>query len=213
MVISREIGRVCVPGTLDDYAIPVRNGEEHAQTAEGFWASAETTQLYVLGLEALPVLNTTIYEEQDAIMLEGGARYHQLATDIKWEYRTKGSRVWLPIEDSGLAYEVSEPVFHEAGEESWTETTLTLRNVPISWDGTNFRAVVSSNGTTKNTYDVATKAKSGLLTVLPRPIYLQQAKNTTVYVDQAGHIRGGGRFLQDAGTGPSSALAIPGEGL
>lgn len=26
-----------------------------------------------------------IYEEQDAIMLEGGARYHQLATDIKWE--------------------------------------------------------------------------------------------------------------------------------
>ncbi len=185
VVISREIGRVCVPGTLDDYAIPVRNGEEHAQTAEGFWASAETTQLYVLGLEALPVLNTTIYEEQDAIMLEGGARYHQLVTDIKWEYRTKGSRVWLPIEDSGLAYEVSEPVFHEAGEESWTETTLTLRNVPISWDGTNFRAVVSSNGTTKNTYDVATKAKSGLLTVLPRPIYLQQAKNTTVYVDQA----------------------------
>lgn len=86
VVISREIGRVCVPGTLDDYAIPVRNGEEHAQTAEGFWASAETTQLYVLGLEALPVLNTTIYEEQDAIMLEGGARYHQLVTDIKWEY-------------------------------------------------------------------------------------------------------------------------------
>lgn len=184
VVISREIGRVCVPGTLDDYTIPVRNGEEHAQTAEGFWASAETTQLYVLGLEALPVLNTTIYEEQDAIMLEGGARYHQLVTDIKWEYRVKGGRVWLPIEDSGLAYEISEPVFHEAGEDSWTETTLTLRNVPISWDGTNFRAVVSSNGTTKNTYDVATKAKSGLLTVLPRPIYLQQAKNTTVYVDQ-----------------------------
>ena len=27
VVISREIGRVCVPGTLDDNAIPVRNGE------------------------------------------------------------------------------------------------------------------------------------------------------------------------------------------
>ena len=67
VVISREIGRVCVPGTLDDYAIPVRNGEEHAQTAEGFWASAETTQLYVLGLEALPVLNTTILLSQSYI--------------------------------------------------------------------------------------------------------------------------------------------------
>lgn len=156
-------------------------GPIRTNVSAAFWQSCETTPLYLLGFTAQPVRNVTVYEDLDAVLVDGGINSASLVTDIVWQYSTDQGQTWNNLAGSALQYQVMPPVFHEAGDASWTETKLTVKKCLLSYSGYNFRAVFNQNGKTVNTYETGKEGFFGLLTVKERPAYVTQAFDQTVW--------------------------------
>lgn len=182
----------------------VEYGAIRVNVPASFWNTNETTPLYLIGMEALPVKDTTVYEEQTALMLEGGVVCPQSVTDIVWQFSDSNGKVWTNIEDGHFDFEVSEPVF-EKGEEATqnrTLTTLTIKNAKQYMDGTYFRAVFNcGGGKTLDTFSVRVSEKSGKLSVLPRPITVVHPDDVTIFAGESAQFISTAQFFKKFGEG------------
>lgn len=154
----------------------------HEGRTQDFWHSSETTVIYPISFRATPVVDEVVYTGETAYMVEGGVYNPDRVTDITWQYSTNPANgVWVDVATAGIFdYSVASD-FIDAGEDSYTSTTLTINDCKLEWSGWHFRAVFKNGNSEADTYSVKVSGKTGKLTVLARPLYLEQALDKTVY--------------------------------
>lgn len=179
-------------------------GPIRVNVPETFWNTDETTPLYLIGLEPLPVQDVEVYEEQDAILLNGGVKYSKEVTDIKWEYTMNNGIVWNPMDET-FNYEISsEFIVGETALDNVTTSTLTIKSADITMDGTLFRAIFTTDvGKSVNTFSARTSGNSGKLTVLPRPLYATNPDNVTIFEGDSAQFISTGQFFKTFDSGLS----------
>lgn len=169
----------------DESGEVTRYGPIRVNVPAAFWDTDETTELYLLGFTPIPVENRTIYEAESTSFVEGGVYWPQEVTDITWEYKAVGSREWRALSDAPFTAKVNAPEFHDLGDDSYTTTSIELTDCPLWMDGYHFRAVFRNDVGGVSSTDMRTSAgKEGMLTVLPRPAYVEQAADKTVWANE-----------------------------
>ncbi|MDO5602220.1 MAG: MBG domain-containing protein [Oscillospiraceae bacterium] len=159
------------------------NGKLRVNVPAVLWDTDDTTELYLRGFHALPIADVQVYDGETAV-LQGAALYSEALTNVQWLVKLPGADAFIPIAESGLAYEAGKPKFIAEGEASRTEATLAIKDACVRNTGLQVCAVFTTpDGEAMNTFDAATPGNTGKVTVLEWPVRVTEPQAVQVWAD------------------------------
>lgn len=158
-------------------------GEIYAIIETDAWLHCMTVPLQLERDYIQPIEDQTVYEDEDVTFT---AIYpgDELPDKVIWYYRNKHTgNDWTKatyLEYEGLDITITGPEVIDKSE-PYIETTLTIKDVPISYSDTNFKAVFVYDDNELDTFNSRTEGKTGLLTVVERPWTVYPVEDKSVW--------------------------------